>query len=193
MRYILIVLSLLTALTSTATEPAYWVLGSFKNPQNAETERARLGKEYAGVLITHVSHLDVFRVILPTTAGDREIFDLEVWRLTGPLKATMIEASINEKVQLTDTDLPFQDYPDDPPLNIPEPEPEPLYPVINADESIESYCQRLPTTRLCQHPKIYHAIEMDRKLSNHRANLRHSCDLVSDPERHNTCIGLYNR
>jgi hypothetical protein len=198
-----LILALLSPL-SFGEQHLVWVLGSYANHDNAEKERVRLSDK----LRTSVSILEtdrqLYRIIVNSTlVTPEEVADLDAWLLniapastsevslaghpiTEPEPAAPPEAAqeLITQYRVSESDL------DDPPLIIEEPPIEPLYPAFNPGESITQYCARLPESRLCQHPGIEQALKSDKKLIEHRDEIRNACDIVTDPEWRITCLSL---
>jgi hypothetical protein len=169
----------------------HWVLGSYAQADNAHKERDRL----TALLETPVdvrfdSNLAVFRLVVPASAVSREdLGDLQAWLLRIPLTEPP-ETEIKATVKAEDTVKAEPDV-EDPPIEIIEPPAEPLYPAFAEEESLHKYCERLPDARLCQHPRIQEAVEIDRKLSEQRDQLDGVCSEITRPDWLKTCRSLY--
>lgn len=132
-------------------------------------------------------NLAVFRVVVPASAISKEdLGDLQAWLL--PIEtevAHLTEPPVAEDVLEVEPEV------DDPPIAIIEPPAEPLYPAFADEESLHEYCGRLPDARLCQHPRIQEAVEIDRKLSEQRDQLDGVCSEITRPDWLETCRSLY--
>jgi hypothetical protein len=183
-----------------------WVLGSYASPDNAEKERVRLSDKLRTTVSILETDRQLYRLIVNSTlVTQEEVADLGAWLLPvtpastsdvrlvsppspepkpEPAPATETPAKLTTGYRVSEPD------PDDPPLIIEEPIPEPLYPAFNPGESLTQYCTRLPESRLCLHPGIVQALKSDRKLMKHRDKIRNACDIVTDPEWRKTCLSL---
>ncbi len=176
------------------------VLGSYSEASNAEAEQIRLTEQLgSAVEVQFDTSRSVYRVIIDATLiDDGALANIDSWLMSMPSSAT---------VSLTTTKDPkiSQPAPDQPQVTVTLATPEeteqtvkahnpqplgPLYPAFEPGETLSAYCDRLPESRLCLHPRMQRAIEQDRKLAAHRASIANACASMNDPERRETCEGL---
>jgi len=193
LRVVVLLLLFVSAHVQSAQQN-HWVLGSYAQADNAHREQDRLtALPDTPVEVRFDKNLAVFRVVVPASAVSREALgDLPAWLL--PLETeegllteppeTEVEVEVEEAVKV-EPDV------DDSLIEIVEPPAEPLYPAFADEESLHEYCERLPEARLCQHPRIQKAVELDRKLSEQRDQLDGVCSEITRPEWLETCQSLY--
>ena len=175
-----------------AAQQNHWVLGSYAQADNAHKERDRLTALLdAPVEVRFDKNLAVFRVVVPVSAVSREALgDLPAWLLPLETEEGLLTEPPEAEVEVEDIDIVEPEL-DAPPIEIIEPPAEPLYPAFADQESLHEYCERLPDARLCQHPRIQKAVELDRKLSEQRDQLDGVCSEITRPEWLETCQSLY--
>ncbi len=172
-----------------AKQSHYWVLGSYSKIENAHSEKARLSQKLDRTVEIHFEDsLGVYRILTPANETSRE--DL------GTLNAWLLPMETNKSVVLPPPEPEIAQESsmmnqEDPPIVIEEPLTQPLYPEFAAQESLYEYCERLPEARLCQHPRIEKAVEIDRKLTEERDRLKGACSEISHPAWLETCKSLY--
>lgn len=177
----------------------YWVLGSYAKADNAHAEMERLAEMLGKpVEIRFDTNLAVFRVLTPAAETNREeLGDETAWLL--PLEIAASDLAPTAQASAPSQDDTPEEAPtgetsaatNELPILIEEPLEEPLYPEFGDEESLHEYCERLPDARLCQHPKIEKAVEIDRVLAEQRDKLQGVCDEITHPAWLETCRSLY--
>ncbi len=185
-----VLVTALGASSAIAEKANYWVLGSYAKANNAHQEQARLETLLnKPIEIRFDKNLAVFRVLTPASATSKaDLGDVDAWLLPIDLGETAAPDPLITEIA-TEKDVLIEE--DEPPIVILEPPPEPLYPEFADGETLFEYCQRLPDARLCQHPRIEKAVEMDKKLAEERSQLDGVCDEITRPDWLETCRSLY--
>lgn len=169
------------------------MLGSYSNQSNAISEQSRLSRLLdQQVEILFDERQAVFRVVIEEGVADETLLaGLGTWQL-------------NVDVPITATELESQSVTNDPQeivlkaakameqtIRATDPDTmSPLYPAFEPGETLSAYCDRLPDSRLCLHPRMQQAIERDRKLAAHRAAVRQACEVMEDSDLRDTCLEL---
>ncbi len=172
------------AFGTQADTVTYRVFGSFMKADNAHGFAEQLQQEGVEAAVRFSEPHGVFRVIanahgIPETA----LAAHESWLLSlSETRPSTITPAITE---IAPTSI------DPATIIIEAPPSAPLFPALEPEESLSAYCQRLPASELCQHPRIQHALETDKKLAPTRELLQGVCERITHPQWHQTCLELH--
>ena len=194
-------LLLISLRSVVAAEPvSYWVLGSFSSSSSAAVEQERLQTLLGTPLEVRRSNQGgYYRVLLE--AGRLSLAaltaqSLDAWLLKLDTSTTeagiTLEADPAESTELASSEL----LPDATSLGeklAENTETSPLFEPLKEAESLADYCNRLPDSRLCQHPLAAWTLRHEARLNRGQKSLQTACSEPLSSRSAEICLRWQNQ